>query len=729
MPPRGDDLFGQALASLQAGRAIEAEHLFNKLLRLDPRHVGGLNVFSILLTQLGRFEEAERYARRALKENAKSDATFYNYGLILKALKRPEEALERFGQALAINDRVAQTWNNRGTVFNEMKRYLEAVADFDRALFLDPNYAEAYCNKARSLSGLESYEQALDACDKALALNPALTEAWIARGNVLIGQKRIAEAGAAYDAGLALDPNSAFAWFGRGNVFSELKQTSDALAAYDKALVLDASLAPAWLARGSRLVELQRYEEAHAAFDRAVKADPALDYALGNRLFAKLMICDWTDLEAQVSDVLQAIRAQKQVVAPFPILCIPSTAADQLACAKQYLADQAPFSPMGPGEIRTHDRIRVAYLSADLHDHATAYLMAGLFEMHDKSRFEMTAISFGPDDHSAMRRRIENSFEHFVDVRADGDQAVAEFLRQREIDIAVDLKGFSQNGRPGIFARRAAPVQVNYLGYPGTMGAGYFDYIIADETIIPDDQRKFYSEQVVWLPDSYQANDSKRSIAAATPTRGQCGLPETGLVFCCFNNTVKITPEMFDIWMRLLAAVDGSVLWLIDADPTATNNLRREAERRGISPARLIFAPRVALADHLARHRNADLFLDIVPCNAHTTASDALWAGVPVLTCLGAAFAGRVAASLLKAAGQPELIATSLEQYEAMALALARDPQRLASLKEELARNRGTCPLFDTRRFARHIEAAYVTMWERSQRGEKPTAFAVPAIE
>jgi predicted O-linked N-acetylglucosamine transferase (SPINDLY family) len=381
------------------------------------------------------------------------------------------------------------------------------------------------------------------------------------------------------------------------------------------------------------------------------------------------------------------------------------------------------------GEIYAHDRIRIAYLSADLHDHATAHLMAGLFEMHDKSRFETTAVSFGPDDRSDLRRRLKNSFEHFLDVRADSDQAVAELVRQREIDIAVDLKGFSQNARPGIFARRAAPVQVNYLGYPGNLGADYFDYIIADETIIPDDRRQFYSEQVVWLPDSYQANDSQRQIAATTPTREQCGLPGTGFVFCCFNNTIKIMPEMFDIWMRLLTDVDGSVLWLIDGNATASANLRREAERRGVSAARLIFAPRVALAEHLARHRNADLFLDIVPCNAHTTASDALWAGVPVLTYLGGTFAGRVAASLLKAAGLPELVATSLEQYEAMALALARDPGRLASIKEKLARNRGTCPLFNTRRFTRHIEAAYVTMWEQSQRGQRPSGFAVPAIE
>jgi predicted O-linked N-acetylglucosamine transferase (SPINDLY family) len=594
---------------------------------------------------------------------------------------------------------------------------------------LNLTLAEAWICRGNVLIELKRANEASAAYDRALALNPTLALAWLGRGNASIDLKRHGDALAAFDKALAGAPDLAEAWLGRGNVFFELKQSSDALASYDKALALDPNLARAWLARGNAFVELQRYEEAHAAFDRAINAEPDMDYALGNRLFAKLMICDWTNLEAQISDIFHAIRAEKRVMAPFPILCIPSTPADQLACAKRNLADQTSPSMLWRGEIYAHDRIRIAYLSADLHDHATAHLMAGLFEMHDKSRFETTAVSFGPEDGSDLRRRLKNSFEHFLDVRADSDQAVAELVRQREIDIAVDLKGFSQNARPGIFARRAAPVQVNYLGYPGTMGADYFDYIVADETIIPDDRRQFYSEQVVWLPDSYQANDSHRQIAAATPTREQCGLPGTGFVFCCFNNTIKITPEMFDIWMRLLTAVDGSVLWLIDGNATASANLHREAERRGVSAARLIFAPRVALAEHLARHRNADLFLDIVPCNAHTTASDALWAGVPVLTCLGRTFAGRVAASLLKAAGLPELVATSLEQYEAMALALAREPGRLASMKEKLARDRGTCPLFNTRRFTRHIEAAYVTMWEQSQRGQGPSGFAVRAIE
>jgi protein O-GlcNAc transferase len=351
-----------------------------------------------------------------------------------------------------------------------------------------------------------------------------------------------------------------------------------------------------------------------------------------------------------------------------------------------------------------------------------------MLENHDRSRFEVTAISFGSHTDS-MTRRIEQASEHFVDVREKTDSEVAEFLRRREIDIAVDLKGFTQDSRSGILARRPAPVQVSYLGFPGTMGASYIDYILADSTVIAEQHFRLYSERVVWLPDTYQSNDNKRLIADHMPTRAECGLPEDAFVFCSFNSVYKINPQIFDIWMRLLAAKANGVMWLIEANSTAVRNLRREAERRSIAPERLIFAPRMPLPDHLARSRQADLFLDTLPCNAHTTASDALWAGVPVLTCLGETFAGRVAASLLKAIGLSELITTSLEDYEALALKLAHDPALLVAVKSKLARNRDTHPLFDTAQFSRHIESAYLTMWERCQKGEPPEAFAVSRIE
>jgi len=438
-------------------------------------------------------------------------------------------------------------------------------------------------------------------------------------------------------------------------------------------------------------------------------------FAQGGRLFAKFLLGNWTNLPAELSDLVAAVRAGKPVVAPFEFLGMSWSAADQLACAKCATAEQPRVPSAWGGEIYCHDRIRIGYFSADFRTHPVAQLVAGLFEHHDKSRFEVSALSYGPDDGSELRDRLKAAVENFVDVRAMPDDEIAESIHRREIDILVDLTGLTQYNRFSVLSRRAAPIQVNFLGYAGTTGADWMDYIIADRTIIPNDHFGFFSEQVVWLPDCYQPNDNKCHVSERLPTRLECSLPETALVFCCFNSTNKVTPEIFDVWMRLLVAVEGSVLWLLETNPTATENLRNQAKACGISPQRLIFAPKLPLADHLSRHAHADLFLDTLPYTAHTTASDALWAGLPVLTCLGETFAGRVAGSLLQAVGLPELITTSLEDYEALALRLAREPALLASIKAKLARNRETYPLFDTARFTRHIEAAYTTMWQRYQ--------------
>jgi predicted O-linked N-acetylglucosamine transferase (SPINDLY family) len=562
----------------------------------------------------------------------------------------------------------------------------------------------------------------LAAYDKALTSKPDLAAAWLGRGNICTERKRYDDALAAYDKALTSKRDFAEAWYGRGNVFTELKRYDDAFAAYDKALTSKPTLAEAWLGHANVWTERKRYDDALAAYDRALALKPDLNQAASLRLHAKLHICDWTNLEAEVEQLLSTIGERKLSNTPFSILALPSSAADQLQCARRYGQDQPIFPRIWRGEVYAHDRIRIAYLSADFREHPVASLTVGLFEQHDKSRFEITGISFGPGQNSTMRRRIEGAFEHFVDAQCQSDPDIADLIRRLEIDIAVDLNGLTADNRHNVLARRAAPIQVNYLGYPGTMGAGYIDYIVADPTIIPDEQRAFYTEQVVWLPESYQVNDNRRPVVEHAPTRRECGLPETAFVFCSFNGSYKITPEMFDIWMRLLKEVNSSVLWLKENDAVASHNLRIEAERRGVAPERLVFAPPVPLAaDHLKRLRQADLFLDTLPYNAHTTASDALWSGVPVLTCLGATFAGRVAGSVLKSVGLDELVTSSLEEYEALALKLARDPFYLASIKDRLAHNRNTFPLFNTERGTRQMESAYMTMWERYQRGEMPS--------
>ena len=386
---------------------------------------------------------------------------------------------------------------------------------------------------------------------------------------------------------------------------------------------------------------------------------------------------------------------------------------------------QLPPQPLWTGETWRHDKVRVAYLSADFRRHAVAHQIAELFERHDRSRFEIIGVSFGVDDKSEMRKRLIAAFDQFYDVRRKSDEEVAKLIHDLQVDIAIDLMGYTKDSRPGIFAYRPAPIQASYFGFSGTMGAEFIDYIIADKTVAPFEHQPFYTEKIVHLPDCYLVNDTKRNIAQRTPTRQEAGLPEKGFIFCCFNNNWKITPDVFGVWMRLLHSIDGSVLWLLGDNESAQRNLGKEARGRGIDPTRLVFASRLPLDEHMARHRLADLFLDTLPYNAHTTASDALWAGLPVLTCEGTAFAGRVAASLLYAVGLPELVTHSLEDYEALALRLAEDPSLLQGYRNRLATNRLTHPLFDTDRFRRHIEAAYMTMWELWQRGEQPRSFSV----
>jgi predicted O-linked N-acetylglucosamine transferase (SPINDLY family) len=513
----------------------------------------------------------------------------------------------------------------------------------------------------------------------------------------------------------------------RGDALAALSRYPESLASYDRAIALRPDCTLAYVNRGITLENMSRFEDAVASYDQAVALNPDHKYLAGMRLHAKMHLCDWRNFDADCEHLLASVASRKTVSTPFPLLAVPSTPSDQPTCAEALVADFYPpaATPVWRGERYAHERIRIGYLSADLYDHATAVLMARLFECHDRSRLETFAISFGRDDGSAMLARLKQAFDRFIDVRGESDDAVAKLMRSLEIDIAVDLKGFTHGARTRIFAARPAPIQVSYLGYPGTMGAPYIDYLIADHFIVPPERRDAYSERLVWLPDSYQANTRDRKISDVTPSRRQAGLPDRGFVFCSFNNTYKITPDVFDVWMRLLRKVDGSVLWLLHGNTGAPANLRREAEARGVSGDRLIFAPRMTLEDHLARHRLADLFLDTYYCNAHTTASDALWAGLPVLTCAWQTFAGRVAGSLLHAVGLPELVTHSLADYEALALKLAREPNLLAGLKQKLARNRDTHPLFDAKRLTRHIEAAYVTMWERHQRDEPPADFSV----
>ena len=574
-----------------------------------------------------------------------------NKANLLGVLKNCEDALASYDKALTLKPDLADAWLGRGNVFRILKRHDEALAAYEKALALAPDLADAWLGRGNIFWDLKRHDEAFAAYDRALALKPDLADAWLGRGNVFWDLKRYDDALAAYDKTLALKPDLAEAWLGRGNVFTDLKRGDEALAAYDKAQAFQSDLAEAWLGRGNVFTDLKRYDEAFAAYDRALAIKPDLEGAEGVRLHAKMQLCVWSNFEAENAHLILAIRkGHANAGQPFQTLPIPSSASDQLECAKLWVSKRYPphLRPLLEGPHR-HDRPRIAYASSDLREHPTAFLMAGVFECHDKSRFEITAVSLEGDDEFGMRERLKCSFESWFDASTSSDEEIASYINDREIDIMIDLNGHTKHARTNVFARRAAPIQVNYLGYPGTTGASYIDYLIADAIVVPDASKGFYSEKIVTLPNTYQANDRGRLIANKSLSRSDEGLPSHEFVFCCFNNNYKITPNIFDRWMSILKQVERSVLWLFESNASAATNLKREASARGVNPDRLIFAKHMPPPHHLARHRLADLFLDTLPCNAHTTASDALWAGLPLLTCIGETFAGRVAASLLNA--------------------------------------------------------------------------------
>jgi protein O-GlcNAc transferase len=646
------------------------------------------------LHRQGELAAAERCYWEILQWQPNHFDALHLLGVISGQTGRSEEGVELIKRAIGLNPKVAEAHNNLGNALRGLKRHEEALASYEQAIVLKQDYANAHNNRGNVLRDLKRPEEALASYDRAIVLKPAVAEAHNNRGNAL----------------------------------RDLKRSAEALASYDRAIALKLDYAEAHNNRGAALRDLKRPAEALASYDKAVALNPDLVGAEGMRVHTKMHVCDWINFDSECAHLISSIKNRKVNSDPFAFLGISSFSDDQLQCAKLWVREKCPPSrkPIWRGERYWHDRIRVAYVSADFHQSATSYLMAGMFECHDKSRFEITGISIGPEDSDDVRQRLLRSFDYFIDAKALSDVEIASRIREKEIDILIDLKGFTQDAQTNVFALRPAPIQVNYLGYPGTMGASYIDYIIADQTVIPDESRKFYSEKIVVMPDTYQVNDRTRIVSDKAFNRSEVGLPSQGIVFCCFNNTYKITPHVFDRWMRILRQVEGSVLWLLEDNASASSNLRKEAVARGVKSERLVFAQRIQLPEHLARHKLVDLFLDTLPVNAHTTTSDALWAGLPVLTQIGETFAGRVAASLLNAIGLPELITSTPQAYEALAIEIATHPEKLAAIKRKLANNRLTTPLFDTQTFTRHIEAAYTVMYERYLAGLSPDHICVP---
>ena len=692
----GDFHVNRGLCRLRLGDAAGAMEAFRAALALEAGHSRAAATLSDTLQRLGQHRDAVMFLTGFLDKQRAS----------------------------------LETLISLGTGFLGLRDYSRALGLFERLATVKPPSPKALIGKGLALSGENRHQEAIQIFDEAFALDPNNAEALIGKGVALKALRRLPEAIETYRRAIEVAPRAANAHLNLGNALALLNRHEEALACYERVQVLDPNSADALNYEGNSLNALNRQTEAVARFQKALALDPGVTEALSSLVHTKQRRWDWAGLPEQRQFLLERVRARQYVANPFALLGICDDPELHQIAARAYMRETRPLAPsVQPPPAIKRDRLRIGYFSADLHNHATMHLLAGVLECHDRDAFEIHAFSYGPEIEDAMRARARATVDHFHECARLSDGAIIATARKAGIDIAVDLKGYTQDARLAPFAARLAPVQVSYLGYPGTVGADFLDYILADATVLPMDQQRLYDEKIIHLPDSYQANDDRRVIAPDTSSRAEAGLPAVGFVYCGFNNAYNITPEIFASWMRILAAVPGSVLWLLTNDSDSIARLRGVAEVQGIDPARLVFGPSLPSARHLARHRLADLFLDTLPYNAHTTASDALWAGLPVLTQMGHAFAGRVAASLLHAVGLPEMITRDAAAYEALAIAIGRDPARAAALKAKLAAAIPTAPLFNTPRFTRHLEGAYRMMWQRHAAGLAPEGFAVTAEE
>ncbi len=748
---------GLALGS--QGRLAEAEVALRTATERAPDDPDTHLNLGNALTALGRPEDGLACYRKAVALQPRHADAQYNLGMLLNNMGRHAEALAAFHHLLTLAPEHPDVHNSLGLVHAQLGQRDEAVRCFRKALAIAPNYFHAHSNLGNVLRELVQLDEAAASCERALAIRPDFADALVNLGSIRVEQMRVGEAQALYERALQADPRSADAHRNLGLLFRTQGRMKEALVSYRKALesapgqaVVHAELAStlrdngefdAALAAYRSALELDprsaatlynlaetfkvmgRFDEAIAAYERTLEQKPDYYRALGGLAYLRQHVCDWNAIESMWERLrTEAVGKPDSALSPFSVLYMPFSAQEQLACAKEWarlaldrLAAARAALGFGDPARAPHPRLRIGYLSWDFHQHATSYLMAELFELHDRDRFEIFAYSFGPDDGSPIRARIRGASEHFVDISGESYSETARRIRGDGIDVLVDLKGYTMGSRPQILALRPAPVQVSWLGFPGSLGTACVDYIIADPFIIPEGAERHYSERVVRLPDCYQVNDRKREIAATTPTREECGLPATGFIFCSFNQTAKILPDVFAAWMRIMKAVPGSVLWLLETNRWAMDNLRRAAGAQGVAGERLVFARPRPLPEHLARYRLAGLCLDTYPYGSHTTASDALWAGCPLVSRAGETFASRVAGSILINAGMRELVTDSLEAYERLVNELASSPARLQDVRRRLREGRDSWPLFDTPRFVRNLERAYHSMVEAHGNG------------
>lgn len=725
-----DDVAGLLNAGLifhKNGQLANAKNLYEAILQKSAKHFDARHLLGVIYSQLGNHAEAIRHIDLALNLKPNAASAHSNRGLALTGLGRFDEALSSFDRAIELNPDYAEAFYNRANVLTEIQQLSEAISNYNRAIDLKPNYPDPFCKRGIALQRAGEVRDAIASYDEAIARKPDYAQAFLHRGHALRELGQTTEALGDYGHAIAVKPDYAEAFLSQGVLLHELGRLDEALASYSKAISIKPDYSEAYNNRGALFWDLNRFNDALTDANRALILAPNYDFLFGTVVHIKLKICCWENMTTELEEISQRIMASERVAPPFFVLSMSGVLRLQRLAAETWVSSRHPKKTDLPAISKRSSRskIRVGYFSADFRKHPLSYLLAEMFESHDRARFEVFAYAFGPKSNDELRARLEKAFDKFIDVRVMSDREIACLSRKMEVDIAVDLGGHTKHSRTSIFALQAAPLQVNYMGYPGTMGADYMDYIIGDRIVIPEELQDSYSKKIIYLPNSYMVTDTKRSISDEVSSREEHGLPRDAFVYCCFNNSSKITPAIFDCWAYILRAVPNSVLWLLRDNEQASKNLENEVVKRGISKERLIFARRLEHSQHLTRYRFADLFLDTLPYNAHTTACDALWAELPVLTCSGEAFASRVAASLLNAVGLPELVTTNLEAYSLLAIELATRREKLVHIKRKLIGNKSIAPLFNTKLFTKHIEAAYTAIYDRYLAGLPPATIRV----
>lgn len=716
-------LFIQALQAFQGGDFDHAKHCFSMLLDIQPKNFDALHIMGVLLGMEGMHQTAIGYFRRAIKVDANHNLVHFNLAKALSDTGEDAVALKHHITATQLAPKHAEAWLNYGRSLSKLGKFEEAIKYYDKALQLNPNLMEALSNKGAAMNDLGRFDAALVMFDQAININPNHAETWSNKAIAHGALKQFDSAFACYDKAISLKEDYVVAWNNKGASFKELKRYKEAIDCYDHVIQLSPDYLEAWVNKADALDEIKCFDEALTCYEKAIQLDPDFYCLQGHYLHGKNKKCDWLNFDSHVAKCEHNVRSGIKSVSPFIGLSLFDDPVVQLMIARSFSTEARFSAKQNQRKISKKtagEKIRVAYVSPEFHNHPVSYLIAEMIELHDRHAFEIYGLSLGPDVNDEMRLRLRKGFDHFIDISEKSPSEIIAMCDHLDIDIAVDLCGYTGLARLDLFAQRLAPIQVSYLGFIGSSGADFMDYIIADEIVIPKDERKNFTEKVIYLPQCYQVSDSKRKISDRVFTRGELGLPESGTVYCCFNASYKIRPQLFDLWMRILQRAEGSVLWLLDDNKFVIENLRKEAINRGLDPNRLVFAQRVSNEDYLARFQVADLFLDTFPYNAGTTANDALFAGLPVLTLQGQSFVSRMCSSLLCAVDLTEMVAHTEKAYEDKAVDLAMNPQMLREIKTKLAAAHKSAPLFDTASTTKHIETAYEMVVQRSQAGLMP---------